>query len=326
MALLLTESDVRDLLPASELIDAMDGALAAFSSGHVTQPVRTGIQVGPARHFFGVMPAYLPSPAALGVKLVTSFDENSACGLPTHLATILLLNPDTGALEVVMDGRYITALRTAAVSAVAVRRLAREDAGTLAILGSGVQARSHVELLPLVRHFCDVRAWSPTPDHLQSFVSDAASLSRVSIHAATGPEQAVRGADVIALVTSSATPVLQNGWVSDGALVISVGACRPHMREMDPALVTRSRLIVDSRAAALVEAGDIVQGIRDGLWTDAHIAAELGEVILQRAPDRGAAGEVVVFKSLGLAVEDMAAAQLVCARARAQGRGRQIFL
>ncbi len=321
MALLLTETDVCELLPAAELIEAMDRALAAFSSGLVTQPVRTAVQVGATRNFLGVMPAYLSSPSALGVKLVTVFDGNSARGLPSHLATIILLNPDTGALEVIMDGRYITAVRTAAVSAVAVRQLARKDPAILAILGSGVQARSHSEVLPLAREFREIRAWSPAPDHLQRFVSEAPS-----VHAASSAEQAVRGAGVIALVTSSTTPVIQGDWVSPGALVISVGACRPDTREMDPALVARSRLIVDSRAAALLEAGDIVQGIREGLFTEAHIAAELGEVILHRSPGRAAAGDVVIFKSLGLAVEDVAAAQLVYARARSQGKGREIPL
>jgi ornithine cyclodeaminase/alanine dehydrogenase-like protein (mu-crystallin family) len=158
MALLLTETDVCELLPAAELIEATDRALAAFSSGLVTQPVRTAVQVGATRNFLGVMPAYLSSPAALGVKLVTVFDGNSARGLPSHLATIILLNPNTGALEVIMDGRYITASRTAAVSAVAVRQLARKDAAILAILGSGVQARSHAEVLPLAREFREIRA------------------------------------------------------------------------------------------------------------------------------------------------------------------------
>lgn len=321
MALLLTETEVRELLPAAELIDVMERALAAFSSGQVMQPVRTVVQAGPARNFLGVMPAYLSSPAALGFKLVTVFDNNPAHGLPSHLATIVLLNPETGALDVIMDGRYITEVRTAAVSAVATRHLAREDVATLAILGSGVQARSHAEMLPLVRHFREIRAWSPSPDHLHRFVSEAPS-----IRAASSAEQAVRRADVIALVTSSTTPVIQNDWVSPGALVISVGACRPDTREMDPALVACSRVIVDSRAAALLESGDIVQGIREGLFTDAHIAAELGDVVLGRAPRRSAASDLVIFKSLGLAVEDVAAAQLVHDRAKAQRRGREISL
>lgn len=326
MPLLLTEADVHELLPLADLISAMERALSAFSSGQVTQPVRTALQAGSGRNFFGVMPAYLLSPAALGIKLVTVFNGNAARGLPTHLATILLLDPETGALEVIMDGRHITEVRTAAVSAVAASRLARKDASVLAVVGSGVQARSHVELLTRVCPLREIRAWSPTAAHLHRFVSDAAAISPVPTHAAASAEQAVHGADVIALVTSSAAPVIQDSWVSPGALVISVGACRPDTREMDPALVAQARLFVDSRASALVESGDVVQGIREGRWTENHIAGELGEVILGRAPGRTAADDVVVFKSLGLAVEDVAAAQLVLTRAKEIGRGREISL
>jgi alanine dehydrogenase len=285
--------------------------------------VRTALQV-PHRNFFGVMPAYMPSPPALGIKLVTVFNENAARGLPTHLATILLFDPETGALDVIMDGRYITEMRTAAVSAVAAKRLAPTDAAVLAVLGSGAQARSHVELLTHVRPFREIRAWSPTRDHLDKFVSGAAGISSVPLRAAISVDQAVSGADVIALVTSSNTPVAQNAWVSPGALVIAVGACRPDTREMDPVLVARARVIVDSRAAAVVEAGDIVQGIREGRWTERHIAGELGDVVLGRTPGRTAPDEIVIFKSLGLAVEDVAAAQLVLTRAKAQGKGREI--
>jgi alanine dehydrogenase len=324
MPLLLTESDVRSLIPPADLISAMEQALSEFSSGQVTQPVRTALQVPPHRNFFGVMPAYMSSPAALGIKLVTVFNANAARGLPTHLATILLFDPETGALEVIMDGRYITEMRTAAVSAVAAQRLARKDAAVFAVLGSGVQARSHVELLTRVCSFREIRAWSPTRDHLEQFVSDTAALSSVPVHAAISAEQAVRGADVIALVTSSTTPVVQDAWVSPGALVISVGACRPDTREMDPALVARARVIVDSRAAALVEAGDIVQGIREGCWAASHIAGELGEVILGRTPGRTAPDDIMIFKSLGQAVEDVAAAHLVFTRAKSQGMGREI--
>jgi len=228
--------------------------------------------------------------------------------------------------EVIMDGRYITEMRTAAVSAVAARHLARADAAVLAVIGSGVQARSHVELLTLVRPFREIRAWSPTNDHVRRFVSEAAALSPVPVHAAASAEQAVREAGVIAIVTSSATPVVQDAWVSPGAMVISVGACRPDTREMDPALVARSRVIVDSRAGALAEAGDIVQGIREGRWDETHIAGELGEVILGRTPGRTTPDEIVVFKSLGMAVEDVATAQLVLTRAKAQSKGREIAM
>jgi len=324
--LVLSEAEVRELLPAADLVGVMESALAAFSNGEVNQPVRTALEVGPERAFFGVMPAYIPSPAAVGAKLVTVFSGNTARGLPTHFAAIMLVDPVTGAPAAAIGGAYITAARTAAVSAVAVRHLARPDAAVLAILGSGVQARSHLEILCHAHRFQEVRAWSPTPDHLARFIEEGASIAKALLNKASGAAQAVRGADVIVLATSSSAQVIQNEWVAAGALVISLGAYRPDMREMDPALMAGARVIVDSRAAALVEAGDIVQGICEGRWRDTHIAGELGEVIQGRVPGRTTADEVVVFKSLGMAVEDVAAAQLAYSRAREQGKGREIAL
>lgn len=322
MALLHTDSDVSKLLPIAGLADVMERALASFSSGQVNQPVRASVHVDKHQAFFGVMPAYISTPPALGAKLVTVFSGNAARGLPALYATIVLLDPNTGALAAIMDGRYITAARTAAVSAVAVRHLSRQNARVLAILGSGVQARSHAEAVCGIQLFQEVRAWSPTPEHLARFVSDAGAGVRIAPNA----QDAVRGADVIVLATSSAVPVIQSDWIAPGALVISLGAHEPGMREMDPALTARARVIVDSRAAAVVEAGDIVQGIREGRFTDAHIAGELGEVILGRIPGRRTTEEVVIFKSLGLAVEDVAAAQLAYTRAVEQGIGHEILL
>jgi thiomorpholine-carboxylate dehydrogenase len=325
MALVLAEADVRELVSAADLIDPMERALAAFSEGQVNQPVRTAVDAGPERAFFGVMPGYLALPPTLGAKLVTVFSENTSRGLPTHFATIVLLSPQTGEVEALVDGRYITAARTAAVSAVAVRRLGRADASVLAILGSGVQARSHLDALPVVANFCECRAWSPTAGHLARLLADPRAVE-LSLRAAASAEEAVRGADVILLAISSSAPVIQRAWVEPGSLVISLGAYRPDMREMDPELVTGARVIVDSRQAALVEAGDIVQGMREGRFTEAHIAGELGDVILGRKPGRSSEREIVIFKSLGMAVEDLAAAQLAYTRARMMGKGREIAL
>lgn len=324
--LVLSEAEVRELLPATDLVDVMERALAAFSSGQVNQPVRTAVEVGPDRAFFGVMPASLAMPGAAGAKLVTVFAGNAAKGLPTHHAVILLLDPETGAPAALMDGRYITAARTAAVSAVAARHLARTGSTVLAILGAGVQARSHVESLCRMLPFREVRAWSPTSAHLTRFVSDAASLTRTAVHRAGSAEAAVRGADVTVLATSSTTPVIRSEWVGAGALIILLGAYRPEMREMDPELVARARVIADSRAAALVEAGDIVQGMREGRFSEAQIAGEIGEVILRRVPGRRSPDDVVIFKSLGMAVEDVAAAHLAYQRAREQGRGLEVAI
>ncbi|MBZ5602063.1 MAG: ornithine cyclodeaminase family protein [Acidobacteriia bacterium] len=308
MPLLLSETDGRAVLTMPDLIASMEKALEAFSAGSVVQPVRTIFDIAEHHAFFGLMPAYLPSAPALGAKLVSVYHTNLAKGLPSHLATILLFDPETGALAAILDGRYITEARTAAVSAVSVKKLARTDSSVLAILGSGVQAHSHFEALAHVRRFEEVRAWSPTRKNLDEFA--AASGARAMASA----EAAVRGADVIVLVTASPTPVIDDAWVKRGAHVISVGACRPTQQEMDPALVKRSRLFVDSRAAAVKESGDVI-----GAGAE-HIIAELGET----AAIRQTADEVTVFKSLGLAVEDVVAANLALQRARAQGIGKTI--
>ena len=326
MPLLLSEADLRALLPWPDLIDAMERVLLAFSTGRVRQPVRTALEVGAERAWFGIMPVYLETPPALGAKLVTVFNGNARRGLPTHHATVLLLDPETGELAAIIHGGALTALRTAATSAVSVRHLARTEASVLAILGSGVEARSHLEALPHARSFREVRAWSLTPEHLARFVADAAAISKTPVLAAANGEEAVRDADVILLATSSSTPVIRSGWVKPGAHVISIGAFRPDQREMDPVLVARGRLVVDSRAAALTEAGDIVQGIREGLFTANHIMAELGELASGRVPGRTADDEVTIFKSLGMAVEDVAAADLAYRRAREVGKGKEISL
>jgi ornithine cyclodeaminase/alanine dehydrogenase-like protein (mu-crystallin family) len=314
-AIWLNEADVRATLDLPSLIPAMRDALIAFSTGGVKQPLRSVIEVDSAPSFLATMPAFAPSIQAFGAKLVTVFGANPARGLHSHLATILLLDAVTGALLAVMDGRYITEARTAAVSAVALDLLAPLETPVLAIFGSGVQARSHLEALALVRRFREIRCWSPNPQNRERFAAESAGYP---VTAAASAEEAVRGADAVVLVTSSAEPVVKSGWVGDGACVISVGACRPNQREMDPDLVVRARLIVDSRVSALAESGDIVQGIAEGRFSASHVAAELGEVA-----DGRASGEAkpIVFKSLGLAVEDVAAAKLAYQSALRLGKG-----
>ncbi|MGO9262698.1 MAG: ornithine cyclodeaminase family protein [Bryobacteraceae bacterium] len=319
MPLWLTESDVRAALAPAELIDAMECALRALSAGEVAQPVRTAIEIGD-RSFFAVMPAFDRERAILGAKLVSVAPANQKLGIPTHLAAISLLDATNGELLAVADGRYITEVRTAAVSAVSVRHLARADARVLAILGSGVQARSHLEVVPLVRAFGEIRVWSPTAAHRERFAAQA------GVRAASSAEEAVRGADVIVLATNSVTPAIDNRWVEDGAHVISIGACRVSQREIDPALMARAALFVDSREAALAESGDVVQSIAEGRFGPEHIRGELGEVIAGRAAGRTSAGEVTVFKSLGQAIEDLVAADLAYRRSVAAGLGIRLTL
>jgi alanine dehydrogenase len=336
---LLTESDVRSVLTMDDLIETMTSALERFSTGRVVQPVRPTIAIADDS-FFATMPAYVrgvglgsdPSTTpALGAKLVTVFGGNAAKGLDSHLASILLLDPETGALLALMDGRYITEARTAAVSAVSSRLLARKTSASLAIIGTGVQARSHLEALSRVHALRQVTVWSPNKASRDRFVAQTGvglgsdqGQTPIRLAAVDHAGEAVVGADIVVLVTSSPTPVLENGWVKPGAHVISVGACRPNQREMDPALVARARLFVDSRAAALVESGDVVLGIQEGRFAADHIVAELGELIADPArPARRSDTEVTVFKSLGLAVEDVTAAALAYRRAVEQGIGEE---
>ena len=292
----LDEAAVRKLLHMEELIPVMAEALADLSRGKVVQPVRVMVPVAEHRGFLGSMPAY--GGGALGAKLVTLFPHNQ--GLPTHHATILLFRPETGEPLAILDGRLITEMRTAAVSAVAARLLARPEAAVLALLGSGVQARSHLEALRLVRPLREVRVWSPR--HAGAFAE------RHGVRAAASAEAAVHGADLVVVATSATAPVLRGAWLAPGTHVTAVGAPRPTWRELDDDTLGRARLYVDSREAAMRESGDVIAAGR--------IVAEIGEVVAGTAPGRRSPDEITLFKSVGLAIEDLAAADLVYRKAR----------
>lgn len=326
MPVLLSEQDVRIVLPMPDLIQAMETALARFSSNEVTQPLRTVIEVGLQKALVGVMPAFIDDPAMLGTKVVSVFGSNAAVGLPTHLATIVLLDPMTGELLAIMDGRYITEARTAAVSAVSVKRLAREEAACLAIIGSGVQARSHLDAIASVRHLHEIRVWSRSLENRTAFAREMRPRTTATIKVATSAREAVEGADMIVLATASREPVVQSGWISNGAHVCAVGACRPDQREMDSALVARGRVFVDSRTGALAEAGDIILAMKDGAINEQHVAGELGEVVIGKIAGRTSPDDVTIFKSLGMAVEDVAAAHLAYVKAAERGLGRGFVL
>jgi thiomorpholine-carboxylate dehydrogenase len=291
----LDESAVDRLLRMDEVIPAMERALSDFSSGAVVQPVRTMLPVAEHGGFLGLMPAYTGS--ALGTKLVAFYPRNTE--VPTHHATILLFKPETGEPLATMDGRLITEVRTAAVSAVATEHLARSEASVLAIIGSGVQARSHLEALRLVREFRDVRVWSP--------LRAVAFAEEHGIRAAASAEEAVRGADVVVTATTSPTPVLLGEWLSPGTHINAVGAPRPDWRELDDEVLRRAKVYVDSREAAMKESGDVIAA--------GEVFAEIGEVAAGTKPGRQSEEEVTLFKSLGLAVEDVATAELAYRKA-----------
>jgi len=325
MPVLLSEKDVRAVLSMDDLIAAMETALDQFSAGGVRQPLRNILDVGGGA-FYGVMPAFVSKPPALGTKLVTVYHSNAARGLPSHLATIVLLDPETGALLAIMDGRYITEARTAAVSAASARHLARQDARVLAVIGSGVQARSHLDALARVCAFDEIRVWGRDASRVTVLLNDAPTHARARLVAAGSVAAAVDQADVIALVTASREPVLRRESVRDGAHICAVGACRPDQREMESALVRDARVFVDSRAGALAEAGDLVIPINEGTIDAGHIAGELGDVFGGRIPGRQDASEITIFKSLGMAVEDVAAAHVAFERASERGLGRGFVL
>lgn len=289
----LDEEQLRQHLRMSDLIPAMEKALINFSSGRVTQPVRSIISVNPPGGFFGLMPALTPD--GLGLKAVTFYPSNAERGIPTHMATIFLVDPQTGTPLAIMDGRLITEMRTAAVSGAATKLLASPEAKVLSVLGSGVQARSHVEALRLVRPFEEIRVWSRTRDTAERFANEIGAT-------AMSAEEAVRGADVIVTVTSSKIPVLKGDWLKSGSHVNAIGACRPDWRELDDEAMQKSVVFVDSREGAAKESGDVI-------LSGAKVYAELGEALAGTVPPR--ANETTIFKSLGMAVEDIAAATLV---------------
>jgi ornithine cyclodeaminase len=326
MPLLLTERDVRAVLPMSDLIGAMERALAEYSAKRVVQPVRTVLEVGSDGGLFAVMPAALDDPPVMGAKLVTVYNGNHDRGLPSHLASIVVLDHATGGLVALMDGRYITEARTAAVSAVSVKLLARPDASTLAIIGSGVQARSHLEAIRHVRALSDVRVWSPTAHHREAFAAEMSDATGLPVRAQPSAADAARGADLVVLATASPVPVVDDDAIGAGVHICGVGACRPDQREMPTAVVARARVFVDSRAGALKESGDILLPMRERAIDETHIAGELGELALGRVAGRQANSDLTVFKSLGMAVEDVVTARLVVERARSAGLGQTFEL
>jgi thiomorpholine-carboxylate dehydrogenase len=289
----IDEEQVRKHLRMADLIPAMERALIDFSAGKVTQPVRQVIPVDPPGGFYGIMPALTPD--GLGQKIVTFYPPNAAKGIHTHMALIILNDRETGAPLAVMDGRLITEMRTAAVSAAATELLAANNAKVLAILGSGVQARSHFEALSLVRKFEEIRVWSQTKSNAEGFAKEIGAK-------VNSAEKAVRGADVVVTVTSSTTPVLKGAWLKRGCHVNAIGACRPDWRELDDHAMKNSVVFVDSREAAMKESGDVI-------LSSAKIYAELGEAFAGKVSPREK--ETTIFKSLGMAVEDIAAALLV---------------
>jgi ornithine cyclodeaminase len=323
MILVLSEADVERLLPMEECIEVMSDALAALARGELYQPLRSVVRPPEGAGLIGLMPAHRASaPAAFGLKAVNVMPGNPARGLDAHQGAVLLSDGETGELLAILNASPITAVRTAAVSAVATRALARDDARELGVLGAGVQARAHLRALAAVRPFERARIWSRTPAHAERVAAEAGVPFPVEV--AASAEAAVRGADVIVTATSSQEPVLRREWLAEGTHVNAVGSSLPTTRELDTETVAAASLFVDRRESTETESGDYLMPLREGAIGPEHIRAELGEVLVAAAPGRTSARELTVFKSLGLAIEDLAAAEHVVARARETGAGTEV--
>ncbi len=312
---MLSQADVTALLDLDRLLDALEEGFRAVSSGKVEVPGRTAVT---AEHdgWLGTMPGYGPG-LGLGVKLVSVFPHNDAAGLPSHQALIALFDPATGSPLAVMDGTRITAIRTAGAAAVSARHLARKDSRVLAIIGAGVQGHAHLEIFPRVRDFDEIRIASRTIDSAR----ELAALNP-KVHAVESFEEAARGADVIAMCTHSSTPVVLREWVAPGTHVTSVGYAAPH-GELDRELAEAANLFVESRPAAF---SPPPAGCMELAGMDPEKASEMGEVLLGRRPGRRSDDEITVYKSMGHAVEDLAASNLVYKEALARGAGSSVEL
>ena len=326
--LLLSDVDVRALLPMKECIGVMERALRSVTDGSSVLPLRTVMRLDRTPNAFAAMPAVVGkgAGASLGAKIITVFPGNDATPYDSHIGVVLLFDAEHGKLLAIADASSITAIRTSAVSGLATRLLAREDAKELAILGSGVLAMPHLEAVRCVRDIKRVRVWSRSGDRAKEFAARARKQFDVEIVVSSTAREAVEGADVICTITAARTPVLEGAWLSPGAHVNAVGASLPSARELDTAAVVRSRLFVDRRESTLSEAGDFLVPRSEGAITDAHILGELGDLLAGSVKGRVNRDDVTLFKSLGLAVEDVAALRHIHGKAVATGTGTSVAL
>jgi ornithine cyclodeaminase/alanine dehydrogenase-like protein (mu-crystallin family) len=321
--LVLSRDDVESILDPRELIDALAAAMTDLSEGRASMPNRVAALVPERQGFLAAMPGYVPSLGALTAKLVSLFPQNANGSLPTHQALIAAFDPDTGEPLAILDGAAITALRTGAGSALSTRLLARDDARVLAIIGTGVQARSHAQTVPLVRDFSEIRVAGRSPEKAAQ-LADELRAQGLPAHAESSYEEAIRGADVVCATTPSLEPVVRRQWLDRGTHVTSVGY-NPNGREVDDATVVDAVVVVESRAAVLAPmpagSNDLTEPISAGLIGPDHIRAEIGELIAGTRPGRTSPDQITLYKSVGVAVQDAAAAALVLARAAAADAG-----
>jgi len=325
-ALILTQREIRELLPMDACIELVAEALAALARGAAQNPLRRGLRLSDGQSLLGTMPGELSEPRAIGLKAITVFPGNHGGRWDAHQGVVVLFDAENGEPTAILQASEITAIRTAAASGVATRALAREDAHDLALIGAGVQARAHLAAMLAVRRIERVRVFCRNAEQRQAFARREAQRHGIAVAPAESARAAVEGADIVCTTTSAREPVLFGEWLASGTHVNAVGACVPKARELDTAAVARSRLFVDRRESALAESGDFLLARAEGAIGDDHIVAELGEVLIGSQPGRRNRDEITLFDSLGLAVEDLAAADYVVRRARERGLGTEIDL
>jgi ornithine cyclodeaminase len=321
--LILNDADVAACMPMKDAVAWMNEALRTLAAGDAVQPLRSLMWLPDKSGLLGLMPGYLGSPSALGIKVVTVMPGNHATPYDSHQGSVLLFEARYGQMIAVLDATSITSIRTAAVSAAATDVLAAPEAWDLAILGSGAQARAHLEAMRVVRRLRRVRIWSRDAAKARSFAARERETdpNGPAIEVLERAEDAVRGADIVCTVTGAREPILEGRWLSPGAHVNAVGACMAAARELDTEAVRRSRIFVDWMESAMNEAGDLLIPIRDGAIRPDAIAGELGDLFAGRIAGRSSHDEITLFKSLGIAIEDMASARHIYERALALGRG-----
>ncbi len=322
--LVLGAKQVARLLPMSECVDVMHDTFVALARGEAMQPLRSIAWFPDRRGALGLMPGALQNPDVAGVKIVSVFPGNADTPYESHQGAVLLFEKKHGCLLAVVDAGEITAIRTAAASGAATRVLALDDAGDLALLGTGTQARSHLDAMRSVRTLRRVRVWDRQHDKAERFADVHAKRCGLRIEAVSSVRDAVDGADLVCTTTGASEPILEGGWLAPGAHVNAVGACFPSARELDTEAVKRARVFVDCRESAMHEAGDLLIPIREGALDASHLQGEIGDVLLDRVEGRTGPHDVTLFKSLGIAIEDVAAVEHVYRKARDANVGTRV--
>jgi len=322
--LILSEAQVQNLIDLDELIAVLEQAHIQYSTGRAVMPVRLVVPLPQIQGRITSMPGYLNEDKALGMKVVTYFQDNPKRNLPAILATIMLFSAETGKMIAAMDGGYITAIRTACASALATKALANPDTPVLGILGAGVQARAHIRALARVRQLSRIKLYSPSGKSAQRIKTEVEPQCGVPIEVVHSAQEAVRDSDLLVTVTTAKEPIVKAHWLKPGAHVNAVGSHRPDLREIDGATLKRAKVVVDSRAAIMAECGDILLALDEKSISEADIHGELGEVLAGGKTGRSSAGEITLYKSVGIAIQDVATAQLVYRKALEQNVGTNV--